>query len=143
MHLMKRLHAFPFRVGSVLLPSFSILKKADAIAALGVALIVVYVSIKLGVRTIQALLDAAPKGMADKIKKIVESIPNIIDCHNIRLRYSGPHLFVDVHVNMDGKMTLEEVHNTTEVIENAIEKIAANADVTVHPEPRVVEIIAK
>jgi cation diffusion facilitator family transporter len=118
-------------------PSLSVLKGADAIAALGVALIVIYVSIRLGLRTIQALLDAAPKGMAEKIKKAVEAIPNILDCHNIRLRASGPRLFVDVHVLMEATLTLKEVHDATEIIEQAIQKIADGADITVHPEPKV------
>lgn len=118
-----------------LIPGLSFLRGADAVAALGVAFIVIYISIKLGVRTIHALLDTAPEGVADKIKLAVESIPSIKNCHNIRLRYSGPHVFVDVHVNMDGTLSLQQVHDTTEIIEKVIQKVVAGADVTVHPEP--------
>jgi len=58
-----------------------------------VGLIVVYISIKLGIRTIQALLDVAPSGIEEKIISAVEVLPGITDCHNVRVRYSG-HSFL-------------------------------------------------
>ncbi len=57
------------------------------------------------------------------------------DCHNVRLRYSGPRLFVDIHVVVDGNQTLRAAHDLTEEIERAIQKLVPEADVTVHPEP--------
>ena len=63
---------------SELFPKLAWLDKADAIAALGVALIVIYVSIQLGYRTIMGLLDTAPKGSVEKVKAIAESIPGVI-----------------------------------------------------------------
>jgi cation diffusion facilitator family transporter len=116
-------------------PRLEFLHKADSIAALGVALIVVYVSVELGMRTIQALLDGTPKGAVDAIKEVVEKLPGVTDCHNVRVRQSGPAMFVDVHVFMDGKLTLDEAHNMTEKIEQAIQAVLPGSDVTVHPEP--------
>ena len=57
------------------------------------------------------------------------------DCHNIAMRYSGPMLFIDLHVLVDGRQTLFEAHALTETIEGVIQQIAPDADVTVHPEP--------
>ncbi len=116
-------------------PRLAVLKEADAVAALVVALIVVYVSLQLGQRTVQALLDAAPKGMETRIKKAVEAIPGVLDCHNIRFRYSGPRLFVDVHVLADGRQSLSSAHALADLVEAGIQEIAPDADVTVHPEP--------
>ncbi len=116
-------------------PGLAFLKKADAVAALGVALIVVYVSVEMGMRTIQGLLDAAPKGMVERIKKRVEALPGVTDCHNVRVRYSGPRLFIDAHVLLDGSQSLHEAHLLTDQIEQAIHEILPEADVTVHPEP--------
>ncbi len=118
-----------------LIPGLSILKKADAVAALGVALIVVYVSLELGYRAVQGLLDKAPKGLAEKIGLTVQAIPGVADCHQVRVRPSGPELFVDAHVLLDQNLSLKDAHELTEVIERAIRKIAPGADVTVHPEP--------
>ena len=116
-------------------PQLEFLHKADSIAALGVALIVIYVSVELGLRTIQALLDTTPKGSVEAIKQVVESLPGVTDCHNVRVRPSGPAMFIDVHVSMDGKLTLDEAHEMTEKIEAEIQSILPGSDVTVHPEP--------
>jgi cation diffusion facilitator family transporter len=116
-------------------PALSFLRHADAVAALGVALIVVYVSLQLGIRTAQALLDTAPDGLTDVIHHAVETIPGVKNCHNIRLRHSGPYTFVDVHILVDGDKSLREAHELTEKVEAIIEKLAPGADVTVHPEP--------
>ncbi|MBN2159291.1 MAG: cation transporter [Spirochaetes bacterium] len=116
-------------------PEWFFLEKADAVAALVVALIVIYVSMRLGFRTIQALLDAAPRGMQGKIKRIVEDIPGVIDCHNIRFRSSGPRLFIDIHITTDGKQSLNSAHHLTDIIEKAIQETIPDADIMVHPEP--------
>jgi cation diffusion facilitator family transporter len=116
-------------------PNLEFLHRADAVAALGVAVIVIVVSVRLGIRTIQALIDAAPEGMDAVIKREVESLEGIANCHNIRLRSSGPRLFIDVHVLMDGNLTLAQAHALTEVIEETIKNIHPESDVVVHPEP--------
>ncbi len=116
-------------------PGLEYLTKADAVAALGVAIIVIYVSVRLGLRTVHGLLDTAPEGMAEKVKQVVEALPGVVDCHNVRLRYSGPYLFVDTHVLLEGRQSLEEAHALTEAIEKAICEALPASDVTVHPEP--------
>jgi cation diffusion facilitator family transporter len=116
-------------------PHWTWLEYADGVAALMVAFIVIGVSGKLGIRTANALLDAAPTGMEEQVKAAAEAVPGIIDCHNVRMRYSGARLFVDVHVLVDGEQTLRQAHDLTEVVENAIQRIAPEVDVTVHPEP--------
>ena len=60
---------------SELYPALAVLKRADAIAALIVAGIVFFVSGQLGLRTVQGLLDAAPKGLEERIKTAAESVP--------------------------------------------------------------------
>jgi cation diffusion facilitator family transporter len=116
-------------------PSLGFLRAGDAVAALGVSAVVVWVSVQLGRRTVDALLDSAPKGMQERIAETVAAIPGVRDCHQVRIRYSGPKLFIDLHVLVDGNQTLSEAHGLTETIEAAISEIAPGADVTVHPEP--------
>jgi cation diffusion facilitator family transporter len=116
-------------------PSLGFLAKADAVAAIVVAAIVVVVSLQLGLRAIQALLDAAPIGMVEKVKAAVEKVEGVHDCHNVRIRHSGPHYFVDLHVLVDGSQTLEEAHALTDRIEGEVQLLLPEADVTVHPEP--------
>jgi cation diffusion facilitator family transporter len=118
-------------------PKLEFLHHADAVAALAVAMIVVLVSVRLGMRTIHALLDTAPKGLKEKVTREVESIEGVADCHNVRIRHSGAKIFLDIHILVDGGKSLKEVHDLTEKIENKIENIIPDVDVTVHPEPQV------
>jgi cation diffusion facilitator family transporter len=117
-------------------PRWAFLAKADAVAALGVALIVIVVSLQLGRRAVEALLDTAPTGLAAQIESTVEALPEVAACHQVRVRSSGPQLFVDVHAVMDSKQSLDDAHALTEVIEDIIRELAPGADVTVHPEPQ-------
>lgn len=116
-------------------PSLGFLANADAVAALGVSAVVVWVSVELGRRTVDALLDTAPAGMETRIAAAVEAIAGVRNCHQVRIRYSGPMPFIDLHILVDGTQSLAEAHGLTERIEEAIRQIAPRADVTVHPEP--------
>ena len=117
-------------------PHLSYMKRADAVAALMVAVIVVAVSLQLGRRTIQALLDAAPAGAAARIQEAVQSLDQVINCHAVRVRQSGPHYFVDLHILLEGGMSLHAAHEMTEQVEQTVQAILPGADVTVHPEPQ-------
>jgi cation diffusion facilitator family transporter len=117
------------------IPGLDWMHKADSIAALIVAIIVIYISGELGWRTISALLDTAPRGLADKVEKVAAAVNGVVDAHAIRIRPSGAHTFIDMHITMDGNCTLNEAHAATEVIEKAIRAIISPADITVHVEP--------
>jgi cation diffusion facilitator family transporter len=116
-------------------PGLDWMHKADSLAALIVAIIVIYISAELGWRTVSALLDTAPRGLADEVEKVAASVNGVVDAHAIRIRPSGAHTFIDMHITMDGNCTLNEAHAATEVIENAIHAIVSPADITVHVEP--------
>ncbi len=116
-------------------PRLLFLRNADAIAALGVSALVVWVSVRLGRRTLDALIDKAPQGMEQRIIAAVEGVEGVRNCHNVRMRYSGPILFIDLHILVDGAQSLAQAHLLTETIEEVIRGLVPNADVTVHPEP--------
>lgn len=117
-------------------PNGDWLHYADAVAALVVGLIVIQISWKLGVRTVAALLDQAPEGVEEKVIAAAEKVPGVFNCHHVRVRSSGPQVFVDLHVLVDGDMPLHQAHQLTETIEKAVEAVCPDADVTVHPEPK-------
>ena len=117
-------------------PNLVFLEKGDAIAALVVAVIVIFVSGELGFRSIQALLDAAPKnGEREQIVRQVGKMKGITDVHAVRIRSSGANWFVDMHVTMDGNMSLKDSHTLTEKVEKKVRSILPKSDVTVHVEP--------
>jgi cation diffusion facilitator family transporter len=118
-----------------LAPAVAWLRHADAVAALAVAAIAAAVTVRLGVRTVAALMDAAPAGMEGRIVRAAETVSGVLDCHSVRFRYSGPTLFVDAHVSMDGRCSLSAAHDLADQVERAIQAELPGADVTVHIEP--------
>lgn len=116
-------------------PRVDFLVHADGLAALVVAVIVICVSGRLGWASIQALVDSAPWGLAERIRQTIEALPGVEDCHQVRIRPSGARWFIDLHVTMDGERSLEEAHAVTEVIEREIRRLIPTADITIHTEP--------
>src|SRR5690606_30951522 len=112
-------------------PQWGILRQADAVAALVVALIVIYISLQLGGRAIQAWREAAPEARVRAMQEAVARLPGVIDCHQVRVRYSGPQPFVDAHILVAPEMDCPEVHTLTEEVERIIQTLLPGADVTV------------
>jgi len=117
------------------IPGLSFLSKADALAATVVAIIVIFVSLQMGKRTVLALLDTAPAQLPGEIKTAVEAVPGIVECHRVRVREAGPYLFVDAHVALASDPRLSEAHDTVLKIEEAVRQIAPRSDITVHADP--------
>lgn len=109
--------------------------KADALAALFVAVIVVIVSLELGKRTVDALIDAAPPGMADGVKAAVQAVHGVDQVRSVRVRRAGPQTFVDIVVGVGRSLPLAETHAVASAVEDAAHTVAANADVMVHTDP--------
>ena len=69
------------------------LRDADPVAALCVAAVVVYVSWRLARKTIDALLDAAPAGVRNKIIAAVSSVDGLLEIDRVRIRRAGNRYF--------------------------------------------------
>ncbi|MHB8278884.1 MAG: cation transporter dimerization domain-containing protein [Candidatus Humimicrobiaceae bacterium] len=52
-----------------------------------------------------------------------------------KIRTLGEHLFIDIHILVDGKKSLKDVHSITDKIEENVKVNFLEADITVHPEP--------
>lgn len=115
----------------------SVLMRADAIAALVVALIVIYVSIQLGRRTVDALLDTAPRGLADQITTMVAQLGDVQQVMRTRVRGSGSQVFVELRVAVPCHLSFEESHAVTHQIRDAVHSVSPSADVVVTTVPSV------
>jgi len=111
--------------------------RADAVAALGVSAIVVYVSIQLGRRTIDVLLDSAPQGMMAQIEQAVTQVAGVSTVSRIRVRHSGPAIFVDLTLGVPRSVSLEEAHEIASQAEASVQKLLPRTDVMVHIDPVV------
>jgi cation diffusion facilitator family transporter len=108
---------------------------ADALAALAVAAVILWVGSQLGRRTLDALLDAAPQGLQQEIARAVARMDGVLDVDRVRVRRAGNRHFVDATVSVARTASLEQVHMLTDAIEKRIGEIVPS-DVMVHAEPR-------
>ncbi len=113
----------------------SLFERADAIAALVVSAIVIWVSYKLGRRAVDALLDRAPQGLAAQISRSVQEIPGVQRVARIRVRDVGNHVFVDMAMEVPSYLSFEESHELTEKAQFVVRTISPEADVVIHTEP--------
>jgi len=110
-------------------------KLADPIAALGVVVVVVLLSLRLGRRTVTVLLDSAPEGLADRIRTKILDTPGVQSCGRIRARTSGGKVFVDLEVLVDRLMSFEAVNAIVLEVERGIRKLAPESDIVVKTNP--------
>lgn len=113
----------------------SALMRADSVAALVVAVIVAWVSLRLGAKAVDMLLDANDREAFAKIEKAVESVPEVIRMKGLRLRQSGPFVFADMELALPAEASLEYSHAVTEKVEQAVRLVLPHADITIHYEP--------
>lgn len=109
--------------------------KADAIAALGVALIVLVISYRLSKRAIDVLLDRTPKGIHEIVSTKLTEIPEIRNFHDLKIRSAGPETFINVNVHFDKEITLSLAHELCDRIERDLSETIPHCKVIVHPEP--------
>lgn len=110
------------------------LHRADAAAALGVAGIVVWVSVRLGRRTIADLVDEVSPGIRDDVRAALR-LPGVVEVGRVRLRRSGPDAFADVTLRVLPDLTLARGHEIADAAEAAVQRLLPGADVVVHVEP--------
>ena len=108
---------------------------ADALAALAVAAVILWVGSQLGRRTVDALLDAAPEGLQQEIARAIARMDGVLDVDRVRVRRAGSRHFVDATVSVARTASLEQVHALSDAIEKRVAEIVPS-DVMVHAEPR-------
>ena len=107
----------------------------DAVAAIGVALLVLFVSYRLGRRTIDALMDRVPQSITKEVEGAIKSVEGVEELRKVRIRNSGAHMFVDAIVAIRRTIPFQSVHSIMDSIERAVHDKHPNADVVVHSEP--------
>jgi cation diffusion facilitator family transporter len=107
----------------------------DSIAAIGVAFLVLFVSYRLGRRTIDALMDRVPAGLSKTVESIVRAVEGVDEVRSVRLRTSGAKLFIDMTIAIKRTITFERAHRIMDEVERAVDAFRPDADLVVHAEP--------
>ncbi|QYJ85945.1 cation diffusion facilitator family transporter [Shewanella mesophila] len=109
---------------------------ADGLFAILIALFIGQQALELGYRSAQSLLDRELD--ADTKLKIVQALekdPRINGFHDLRTRESGKTTFVQCHLELDGKLSLEEAHTIADAAEARVRSLFDDVEVLIHQDP--------
>ncbi len=109
----------------------------DHLAAFFVAILICYAAIRIILSGFRELVDqGAPTEVCEQIKQLVKDHPAARQVHNVRTRYAGNLLCVDLHVVVDSQMTVYEGHRVAEQIKQLLLHQGPEIlDAEVHIEP--------
>lgn len=111
-------------------------EQVDSVIALGAALWLARTGLGIGRGAWNALMDhAADPAVIATITTLTDSIPELRGWHDLRTRTSGSRLFISMHVELDGTMTLNEAHRIADSLETALMEALPGADVIIHTDP--------
>jgi len=105
---------------------------ADAVAAIGVSLFVALAGWRLGQRTIDVLIDAAPRGVSDMARLAAEGVEGVIRVERLRVRPLGPNVHIEMAVQVNRKHSLARAHEIVREVEAAVEKRVPGSDAVIH-----------
>ena len=113
------------------------LKSADTLAALGVAAIIVGVSLRLGKKSLDNLLDRIPADLQERVAQAAAQVAGVLQVTKVRLRRSGPEIFADVTLSVGQATSFEKAHEIADLAAAAVRASLPRANVVVHAEPVV------
>jgi len=108
---------------------------ADSVAALIVALIVLFVSYRLGKKAIDVLLDKAPADTISIVEKQLTTYSEIKHFHSLKVRTAGADTFIRFNIHLAPEMDLKEVHMLCDRIEKEISGLIPRSEIFIHAEP--------
>jgi len=108
----------------------------DPLAAVAVSVLILVLAYRLGRPAVEELLEVSlPQDEQDKITAIVNGTPGVKAFHNLRTRRNGSLRVVDMHIKVDGDMTVNSSHEITRAIEKRLSSELGEVLTNIHVEP--------
>ena len=110
--------------------------RADAIAALLVAVLVLFAASRLMRRNVDVLMDRAPAAAEEAARRAIVSVRPAVQLRRLRMRQAAGRVFADVVIGVDYDAAVGQGHAAADAVERAVQSALPEADVVVHVEPR-------
>lgn len=108
----------------------------DPLAAIAVSILILVLAYRLGKPAVQELLEVSlPHDEQEKIEAILSDTPGVMAFHNLRTRRNGSLRVVDIHVKVDGNLTVTQSHDITREIERQLTETLGEVMTNIHVEP--------
>jgi ferrous-iron efflux pump FieF len=112
----------------------------DPIFGAGIGIWIIYSAVKLARLSLFQLMDhELPDEEREKIRGIAQSHPDVVAAHDLRTRVAGPTAFIQLHIEMDGRMSLIRAHEISDEVEAELREAYPHAEVIIHQDPEGIE----
>src|SRR5271155_4010343 len=102
----------------------------DAAAAIGVAVVIALLGLRLARSTVETLLDRAPRGVSEKAAAAIRAVPGVVDIERLRVRMVGPTHFIDATVQVPRTYPIDRVDGIKRRAQDAVTAALGDADLT-------------
>src|SRR4051812_27109272 len=102
----------------------------DAAAAIGVAVMISVLGLRLGRSTVETLLDRAPEGVSEQADAAIRIVPGVVDIERLRVRMVGSTHFIDAIVQVPRTYPIDRVEQIKQMAQDAVSKALGDADLT-------------
>jgi len=121
---------------SLLVVSFLGWEVVDPLFGIVIAFYILYIAWEIGKKALFILMDRElPDEDRERVCSIALSHPKVEGLHELRTRSSGPQSFIQLHLEMDGKISLLQAHEIAEEVESMIQKEFPEAEIIIHQDP--------
>ncbi len=108
----------------------------DPLIGAGISVYILYTAWKVAAQSFDILIDREfSQEDRQKIIQIVLSHPQVLGYHDLRTRSSGIQKFIQVHLEMDGNLTLKAVHNISSEVILKVRQAFPHTEVLIHEDP--------
>ena len=112
----------------------------DPLFGAAIGIWIVYSAVRLARLSLFQLMDhELPDDEREKIREIAQSHPDVVAAHDLRTRVAGPTSFIQIHIEMDGAMSLIRAHEISDEVEAELRAAYPNAEVIIHQDPEGIE----
>jgi ferrous-iron efflux pump FieF len=112
----------------------------DPIFGAAIGLWIVYSAVRLAALSVTQLMDRElDDDERENIRAIAQSHPEVVAAHDLKTRVAGPTSFIQIHIEMDGGLTLARAHQISDEVEANLRAAYPSAEIMIHQDPEGVE----
>lgn len=113
----------------------------DPLFGIAIAVFIAKGAWDIGLDAFQMLMDRElPDDERDRIKQVALGYAGVLGVHDLRTRRSGPDIFIQMHLDLNGALSLNRAHSIADAVENGVMEKFPNAEVIVHQDPVTPEV---
>jgi ferrous-iron efflux pump FieF len=127
-------------IAALVLGVLSGVRVLDPLFGAAIGMWIVWSAVRLARLSLTQLMDQElSDDQRERIREIAQSHPQVTAAHDLRTRVAGPTAFIQIHIEMDGEMSLIRAHEVSDEVEEMLRAAYPNAEILIHQDPAGIE----